>query len=60
MSPFLPRYYRIYSTRYRGIPERAVPIPVITAVISQKFSPLPRFSRGLPRIYRGNIPAAAL
>ena len=49
MSP-LPRYYRIYSTSYRGIPVRAVPIPVITAVISQKLSPLPRFSHGFTAV----------
>ena len=43
MSPFL-QCYRIYSTCYCSIPVTAVPIPVSTAVISQKFSPLPRFS----------------
>ena len=38
------------TARYRGILVRAVPIPVITAVISQKFSPLPQFSRGFTAI----------
>jgi len=33
MSP-LPQCYRMYSIRYRSIPVRAVPVPVITAVIS--------------------------
>ena len=36
-----------YSNRYRGIPVRAVPIPVITVLISRNFSPLPPSSRGL-------------
>jgi len=45
----LPRCYHIYSTRYRGIPVRAVPIPVITAVISLKN---PRY-RGFPTDYHG-------
>ena len=35
MSP-LPQCYRMYSIRYRSIPVRAVPVPVITAVISPK------------------------
>ena len=39
---------------YRSIPVRAAPIHVITAAISQNFSPLPRF----PADYRGNVPAA--
>ena len=59
MSP-LPGCYRMYSTRYRGIPVRAVPISVITALISRKFSPLPRFFRGLLQYYRGIIHAAAV
>ena len=50
-------YYRIHSTRYRGILVRAVPIPVITAVISQKLFPV---TTVFPRIYRSNIPVAAL
>jgi len=50
-------YYRIHSTRYRGILVRAVPIPVITAVISQKNFPV---TTVFPRIYRNNIPMAAL
>ena len=48
MTPLL-RYYRIYSTHYRGIPVRAVLVPVITAVISYKF---PRY-RGFPADYFG-------
>jgi len=59
MSP-LPGCYRMYSTRYRGIPVRAVPISVITALISRKYSPLPRFFRGLLQYYRGIIHAAAV
>jgi len=38
MSP-LPRCKHIYSTHYCGIPVTAVPIPIITVVISQKFAP---------------------
>ena len=54
LSP-LPRCYRIYSTRYRGYPTVAVPVPVVSAVIPQPVVPLPRYCRGLPRFYRGDV-----
>jgi len=44
----LPWCYRIYRTRSSDIPITAVPIPVITAVISQNFPPLLRIKKGSP------------
>ena len=52
MSP-LPRCYHIYSTDHCSIPVRAVPIPIISAVISQNFYHMSTAD------YCSNIPTAA-
>ena len=52
--------YDVFVTHYCGISIKAVPIPVITVVVLQKFSLLPWFSCRFPWYYYGNILAAAL
>ena len=59
LSPLLWCYHT-YSTHYRDYPIEAVPIPVVTAVISQHVVPITGYHRRLQRFYCGDILDVAL